>query len=86
VLKECELRVNDATDFATGYVTGKLSAKQAEKRLSQYDDRWGSPLRGIYASSYSTDDAIVKDIDATARERRAFLERYSKDASREGSS
>jgi len=63
VLKECELRIRDATEFTTGYLAGELTSGEANSRLRRYDARWGEPLGGVFASSYQNDEDIVKAID-----------------------
>jgi len=83
VLKECDLRVRDATDFATAYIAGKMTAEQAEKRLTRYEERWGGALSGVFASSYRNDEPIIKAIDRADRDiekARNYTERVSKGA------
>jgi hypothetical protein len=82
VLKECELRVRDATGFTTAYAAGELSPKEAHKRLSRYEERWHDALEGIYASSFKTDDAILAAIDKAERSDRSFLARLDRRAAR----
>ena len=82
VLKECELRVRDATAFTTAYAAGELTPKEAHKRLSRYGERWHDPLNGIQASSYKTDDQILAAMDKAGQSRRSFLEKVDRKAAR----
>ena len=91
VLKEAELRVREATEFTTAYAMGKLSPAQAHERMRKYDARWGEALEGVYASSFKSDDAILKAIDeqhaaahATRRKYEKILERGEKGRSERG--
>jgi hypothetical protein len=63
VHKECELRTREATEFVTAYAAGELTPAEAHKRFEQYDERWGDPLAGVYASSFRTDEEVLKAID-----------------------
>lgn len=62
VLKECQLRLNDAVEFTTAYSRGELSPKAANARLEHYTDRWGEPLQGHFAK-YESDEEIINAID-----------------------
>ncbi len=63
--KAMELRVQDATDFVTGYALGKLSPEQAMKRLSTYEYRWGdSPIQGVITDPAMTNEAILRQLAA----------------------
>jgi len=65
VMKEAELRVKDATDFVTGYATGKISEKEASERMAQYDRRWGeSALIAAMTHEGMTDEEILRGLDA----------------------
>jgi hypothetical protein len=82
VLKECELRVRDATAFTTAYAAGELTPEEAHERLSRYGERWHDPLNGIHASSHKTDDDILAAMDEAERSRRSFLERVDREGAR----
>jgi hypothetical protein len=79
VLKECDLRVRDATDFTTGYLTGKLTAEQANERFDAYYERWDDPLRGVYASSHQNEQSLLDAIDTNRKQQntRTFVEKVS---------
>jgi len=73
VLKECDLRIRDATDFAVGYANGELTAEQAHERLRLYEERWPDPLGGVFASGHSSDKTILDAIDRWNVERRSLI-------------
>jgi hypothetical protein len=72
VLKECDLRLRDATGFAIGYITGDLTVQQAHERLNRYEERWGDPLAGVYASSHKSDESILSAIDKRRARQKAL--------------
>ncbi len=61
--KAFELRLREATEFATAYALGKLTPKEADERHSRYYHRWGEALPGISASETVTDADILAAID-----------------------
>ncbi len=71
VLKECDLGIRDATEFAVGYLTGALTAEQAHERLNRYQERWGDPLAGVYASSHSGEQSLIDAIDERRKRQKA---------------
>ena len=73
VLKECDLRVRDATQFTIAFLAGELTPEQANARLSRYEARWGDPLRGVLTSNHRSDEAIVEAIDKALRRRERLL-------------
>jgi ribosome-associated translation inhibitor RaiA len=68
VLKECDLRIKDATDFVTAYLGGQFTWEETEKRLSRYENRWHSALGGVYASAYKNDEELLAAMDKAERE------------------
>lgn len=70
------LRVKDASDIVTAYVAGELTAAEAKKRFLDHNERWGEALPGTHAFPGSTDQAILKSIDA-ARAMQSFRSRVS---------
>jgi hypothetical protein len=63
VLKECELRVREATALTAAYAAGELTPAEAHKRFREYDNRWSEALGGVLASSYRTDEELIGAID-----------------------
>jgi len=61
--KALQLRAIEATSLVTAYSAGEISAEEAEKRLHQYDRRWGEALPGTSVSKGVTDEAILAAID-----------------------
>jgi hypothetical protein len=41
VMKQADLRVQEATDFVTAYALGEITAAEAAERLYQYESKWG---------------------------------------------
>ena len=66
--KAHELRVKEATDLATAYASGEIDAQEADKRLKQYDRRWGEALFGTSAIGNASDEQIVQEIDKARSE------------------
>ena len=64
ICKASELRIQDATDFVTGYLTGQFSEQQMEERRSIYNDRWGdSPLYAVGLNDRMTNEEIIRRLD-----------------------
>ena len=62
VLKECELRLNEAMDLTTAYQQGRLSRKEANARLDRYSARWNEAIGGMDAEEH-TNEQIMAVID-----------------------
>jgi hypothetical protein len=67
--KAYELRLREAVGFVSAYALGKISAKEAAARYSQYLDRWGEGLFGATAGENMTDDEIIAAVDAERKDR-----------------
>jgi hypothetical protein len=69
VMKTAELQITDATDFVTGYTTGKLSGKEATERFDRYGSRWGeSPLISAMPKPGMSNEEILRRLDAEIEE------------------
>jgi hypothetical protein len=66
--KSLELRIQDATDFATAYCAGRISGREATARLRRYDSRWGDPISGVYTSENMTNEEILRRLDDVKRD------------------
>ena len=64
VSKASELRIADATSFATQYALGTITREDADRRLQEYVARWGDALPGVHCSSEMTNEEILTAIDA----------------------
>lgn len=47
ITKSAQLRIQDATDFVTGYTTGTLTPEEADRRWLKYSSRWGDNFAGL---------------------------------------
>lgn len=72
--KATELRTRQATDLVAAYSAGELSPKEAERRFTEYGERWGEALPGTHAFAGATDAEILAAIDETRRP--DFIERF----------
>jgi hypothetical protein len=63
VTKGAELRLRDATDFATKYATGKMTAEEAHQRWGAYTARWPDAIPGVEDSRGKTDNEILQEVD-----------------------
>jgi hypothetical protein len=61
--KAAELRLKQASELVIAYAKGELSPAETSERLFDYDQRWGSALRGATAAAHLTDEQILKRID-----------------------
>ena len=73
VIKEMELRLKDATEFATAYISGMIDAKEATARLRRYENRWGDPMRGVCTNEEMTNEEILKHLDTSLEEKNRFM-------------
>jgi len=61
VMKAADLQINDATDFVTAYLAGKLSPEQAAARMSRYDERWGERALEVVMNGETTNRQDIAD-------------------------
>ena len=66
--KAHELRTKEVTEFVAAYSAGNISAEEAVERFRRYDKRWGEALYGVSAFPGTSDDEIVRAIDAAREE------------------
>ncbi|WP_263377232.1 hypothetical protein [Granulicella aggregans] len=67
VMKEAELRIIDATELVTGFLTGHISREEAQERSAEYHRRWGDALRDVPELK---DGMTAQEIYAAQREHR----------------
>jgi hypothetical protein len=67
VMKAADLQINDATDFVTAYLAGKLSPEQAEERKSRYDERWGERTLEVVMNREATNRQDIADKEILAK-------------------
>ena len=72
--KATELRTKEATGFVTAYASGAISAKEAERRFTEYGERWPEALPGTHSFKGAKDDELLAEIDETRRP--DFIERF----------
>jgi hypothetical protein len=86
--KAFELRVKDATDFATAYAVGRLTPGEAMARLERYEYRWGdSPVPGVVVQEGMSNEQIVRRLDTKlAPEVRATIKEAMRRSSKHGHS
>jgi hypothetical protein len=61
--KAHELRIKDAKNLVDDYEAGRITAKEVNDRLYQYDKRWGEALPGTIASPGKSDEQILAEVD-----------------------
>jgi hypothetical protein len=60
VMREAQLRIQDATEFTTRFASGRMGKEELDKRYSAYASRWPDPLKGVADSRGMTDEAIYE--------------------------
>ena len=63
VMREAQLRLQDAAEFTTKYATGRMGKEEFAGRYSAYVSRWPDPLKGIADSRAMTDEAVYQEMD-----------------------
>jgi hypothetical protein len=63
ITKAAQLRIQDASDFVTAFLAGKLTLNEVNQRLSQYETRWGEPIPGGTAHEGMSDEEIIARLD-----------------------
>jgi len=61
--KALELRVRSISELAAAYSAGEITAKEANDRFDQHQERWGEALPGASAADGRRDAEILEDMD-----------------------
>jgi hypothetical protein len=72
ITKSAQLRLQDATDFVAGYLTGTLSPQEADERWTTYNRRWGEPIPGFNVSPEMSDQEILRRLDEPPKPNHGF--------------
>jgi len=76
--KAFELRAKEASDLATQYAAGEISAEQAKERFLAYERRWGDALYGVSSADNMTNEQILAAMDEARRgDRGSFSSRVT---------
>ena len=63
IQKAAELRIREATRFVNEYARGDISKDEAERRCTEYADRWGDALPGVMGTKGLSDEEILRRLN-----------------------
>lgn len=67
------LRVRELNEIARAYGAGEITPKEADERHDRYYERWGDALPTISVGPQTTDEEIIRSLDAAAERRKAMI-------------